>query len=219
MLAQQTPKLSDQMMRNILDINYVRNHLEVRLIPQSQLQDYRKNNRCFLQLPHLDFGIGLAVRASESMGITITEDYLLSLGLEFEDLWQMWLGSDVDNIRCETMDAVVASFFTPTDPFQPEPTEIPLYVCTYKEGSPGGGCILHPQVQAHFLEIFPEGFYIIFSSVYESIIVPQKGIDPRVLQEMLREINSKPDIVAPSDVASNSIYGVVKPCQLERQVV
>ena len=218
MSTQPVTKLTDQMMANILDINFVRDHLEIRLVPKSQMEDYRKNNRCFLQLPHTDFGIGLAVRTSESMAITVTNDYLLSLGLEFENLWQMWLQSDIDGIRCDSMDRVLASFFTPTDPFQPEPTEIPLYVCTYKEGSPGGGCILHPQVQAHFLEIFPEGFYILFSSVHESIIVPQKGISPKVLQEMLRDLNSKPDIVSPNDVASDFIYGVVKSCQLERMV-
>lgn len=219
-ISQPVTVLTDQMMSNILDISYVRDHLEIRLVPEHQLEDYRKNHRCYLQLPHVDFGIGFSVRVSEQMGITITEDYLRSLGsLDFSDLWQMWLQSDSDNIKCETMDAVLASFFTPIDPFQPEQEEKSLYVCTYKEGSLGAGCILHPQVQSHLLNVFPEGFYIIFSSVHESIIVPQKGMNPRNLQEMLREINARPDVVRPEEVVSDFIYGIVEPCQLERMVV
>ncbi len=214
------PVLTDQMMSNILDISYVRDHLEIRLVPEHQLEDYRKNHRCYLQLPHVDFGIGFAVRISNQMGVTVTEDYLMSLGLDFKDLWQIWLQSDIDTIKCETMDEILASFFLPVDPFQPdENKESFLYVCTYKENSPGAGCILHPQVQSHFLEIFPEGFYIIFSSVHEAIIVPQKGMNPRDLQEMLREINARPDVVCPHEVATDFIYGVVKPYQLERMVV
>lgn len=219
-IPQPVTALSDQMMTNILDINYVRDHLEIRLVPEHQLEDYRKNHRCYLQFPHVDFGIGFAVRASESIGITVTEDYLRSLGgLDFSDLWQMWLQSDIDNIRCDTMGSILASFFTPTDPFQPEQEEKSLYVCTYKEGFLGAGCILHPQVQSHLLDVFPEGFFIIFSSVHESIIVPQKGMNPRDLQEMLREINARPDVVCPHEVATDFIYGMVTPCQLEKQVV
>ena len=48
MISQQTPELTDQMLNNILDLEYVRQHLEIRLIPGGQLDNYRKHNRCFL---------------------------------------------------------------------------------------------------------------------------------------------------------------------------
>ena len=115
------------------------------------------------------------------------------------------------------MNAVLASFFA--DPFRPDETKEFLYVCTYQHKSLGAGCVLHPEIQKHFLKIFPEGFFIIFSSIHEAIIVPQKNMKAKELQDMLREINSKSDVIRPEETVTDHIYGVVTPCQLERIVI
>ena len=217
MATQPAFRLTDQMLNDILNIEYVRDHLEIRLIPEKQISNHTEQKRCMIRLQHCDFGLGFAVRINENFAVTITEDYLLSTGLSLEDYWQIWLQSEQQNIEITPMDTLIASFFTDPSIERPE-TTLPIYVCKYKHNGLGGGCVLHPEVQKKLLDLIGP-FYIIFSSVYEALIIAQKDANAKDLQDMLRETNAKPDIVSPEDVATQYIYGVVKESQLERIVI
>ena len=207
-------RLNDQMLTNLFDEKYVRDHLEIRLIPENQISDHTEHHRCFLTLPHCDFSIGFAIRINDSYGVTITEDYLKGTGKSFEDFWKMWLQTEQTEIEITPLDAILASFFSDPTVEKLEPA-FQIYVCKYRHSSPGAACILHPDVQEKLLDLIGP-FYIIFSSVYESIIISQRDTTAYDLTELLREMNSRPEVVSPEEVASNYIYGVVEPRQLEK---
>jgi len=217
------PRLTDDMLSHLYDPTYVKNNLEIRLVPEHKLQEYKDNHRCYMKLGNADFGVGLAIRINNDWGVTVTEDFLRANATDFETLWQTWLSSDADNISIRTMNDMLATFFQPTKdtPEECTPT-VPLYVVTYNHNSPGGAAVLHPAVQKKLFSMpqCQNGFYILFSSIFESIIVPKTYSHGSVkeLQDMLREINTREDIVATQNVATNFVYECTAPCALERLV-
>ena len=56
----------------------------------------------------------------------------------------------------------------------------------------GAAMMFEPKVMDKISQAFPEGFYILPSSLHEVLIVPDRGeISPRELGEMVREVNQK----------------------------
>ena len=214
--AQTAFRLTDQMLNDLFNEDYIRNHLEIRLVPEDQIATHLENNRCLMQLPHCDFGFGFAIRVNDQYGITITEDYLKGTGKSFEDFWKMWLQTEQTEIEITPLDDFLTMFFSDPTVEKLEPA-FPIYVCKYRHSSPGAACILHPDVQEKLLDLIGP-FYIIFSSVHESFIISQRDATAHDLTELLREMNSRPEVVRPEEVASNFVYGVVTPRQLEKEV-
>ena len=80
-----------------------------------------------------------------------------------------------------------------------------MYVLSNACRIDGASAILSPDVMKKIGEIFPEGVYILPSSVHEVLIIPKENApSPKELGEMVREVNRAE--VAREEVLSDRIY-------------
>lgn len=80
-----------------------------------------------------------------------------------------------------------------------------LYVLTNRENIRGASAILCPRVMDKISDLFPEGFYIIPSSIHETLIVSKGwGFEIKDLEEMTHDINLTR--VADEEILSDHIY-------------
>lgn len=81
----------------------------------------------------------------------------------------------------------------------------PMYVLSNASRVNGASAILSPVTMKKIGEIFPEGFYILPSSVHETLVIPKEHApSPKELGEMVREVNRTQ--VARQEVLSDRIY-------------
>ena len=79
------------------------------------------------------------------------------------------------------------------------------YVLTNMENQYGASMITQPEVLNKLNQLFPEGFYVLPSSVHEVLIVPDNGeVEPRRLGKMVREVNRAE--VKREEVLSDRVY-------------
>ena len=84
-----------------------------------------------------------------------------------------------------------------------------LYALTNMEKQYGASMITQPEVLNKLDQLFPEGFYVLPSSVHEVLIVPDNGeVEPRMLGEMVREVNRAE--VDREEVLSDRVYSYDK---------
>ena len=92
---------------------------------------------------------------------------------------------------------------------------MPVYSLSNKEGLNGASTILYAQVQEDLKKEFPNGYYVLPSSIHEVLIVDQSFVDLFALKEAVLEVNYQ--VVEPSEFLSNEVYEVKGPdFQLEK---
>lgn len=79
-----------------------------------------------------------------------------------------------------------------------------MFVLTNHDKYYGAASLLYPGVLDRVSELFPEGFYILPSSVHETLIVSKEEMNPKDLGNMVREINR--DMVDPEEILSDRVY-------------
>lgn len=80
-----------------------------------------------------------------------------------------------------------------------------LYVLSNENGIYGAASMVCPGVMEKVSLLFPEGFYILPSSIHETLIVPKNAnLPPQVLGRMVREVNRCE--VPREDVLSDRVY-------------
>lgn len=80
-----------------------------------------------------------------------------------------------------------------------------LYVLSNESGMYGAASLVCPGVMEKVCRLFPEGFYILPSSIHETLIVPKNAnLPPRDLGRMVREVNRWE--VSREDVLSDRVY-------------
>ena len=83
------------------------------------------------------------------------------------------------------------------------------YVLTNMEMKYGAAIITQPEVLNKLEQLFPEGFYVLPSSVHEVLIVPDNGeMELKMLGEMVREVNKNE--VERQEVLSDRVYSYDK---------
>ena len=82
---------------------------------------------------------------------------------------------------------------------------LPMYVLTNSQKLYGAVCMLYPGVLKAFAEKLEQDFYVLPSSVHETILVPAgKGTDKDTLREIVTDINRTQ--VAEDEVLADSVY-------------
>ena len=82
---------------------------------------------------------------------------------------------------------------------------VPMYVCTNTQKINGAGVILYKDLLKEFAERVGSDFYILPSSVHETLLVPvSKEMQIEYLRSMVREVNATQ--VAPEEVLSDNVY-------------
>lgn len=101
-----------------------------------------------------------------------------------------------------------------------EPKVLPETLCytlTNPEKYYGAAAILYPGVMEKASALFPDGFYLLPSSIHEMLILPKNGMaEPQALGEMVREVNRTG--VEKEDILSDRIYEYDKEAGKIRQV-
>ena len=87
-----------------------------------------------------------------------------------------------------------------------EGVELPdVYVCMFADSDTfGAPVMLTDKFREEMEEKFPDGYYILPSSVHEVIVLPQGSMQAMALADMVKQINAS--VVDPSEQLSDSIY-------------
>lgn len=84
-------------------------------------------------------------------------------------------------------------------------TDCPMYVMTNQFTRNGAVAMLYPEVLERMCGLFPEGYYILPSSIHDLVIIPKSvGMEPGELGAMVRDINKA--AVMREEVLSDRIY-------------
>lgn len=82
---------------------------------------------------------------------------------------------------------------------------VPMYVCTNTQKINGAGVLLYKDLLKEFAERVGNDFYILPSSIHETLLVPvSKEMQIEYLRSMVREVNATQ--VAPEEVLSDNVY-------------
>ena len=195
----------------------VRNHVIFRLVNTDKNIELLQ---CIPSIPILDLSIVFCVlmgkNEKETASIQISNEHLKKWGVQTEELYR----AAVRN----TMRFLPAEFFTMRHAiegmFEEEKQETEnlleqkwnkkkdkdvMYILTNGIRSFGAACIVYPHVLEMIGEMLKEDFFILPSSIHETIIVPEsEGMDQDEMSEMVHEINETQ--VAPEEVLSNHAY-------------
>ena len=91
--------------------------------------------------------------------------------------------------------------------FCPEREEenAPMYILTNTEKYFGAYSIFYPNVQQHVADVLNTSYYVLPSSIHETILVPDSGLySPDELQHMVKSVNLTQ--VDPKERLSDSVY-------------
>lgn len=82
---------------------------------------------------------------------------------------------------------------------------VPMYVCTNTQKINGAGVLLYKDLLKEFAERVGTDFYILPSSIHETLLVPLSDqMEVEYLRSMVREVNATQ--VAPEEVLSDNVY-------------
>ncbi len=82
---------------------------------------------------------------------------------------------------------------------------VPMYVCTNTQKINGAGVLLYKDLLKEFAERVGTDFYILPSSIHETLLVPVSDqMEVEYLRSMVREVNATQ--VAPEEVLSDNVY-------------
>lgn len=196
----------------------VKAHITLKLI------NHKANSQLLRQIPHKDvedlssiYQISLSdFQNKASASIKVTNQFMDSWGINIETLHQiaiensMRLEPPTFKSMTETMGELImksesaGNLFKDREAFlQAEPDM--MYVLTNRNNFYGASALLYPKVMAQISEVFPEGFYILPSSVHEVLIMPKPVMaSPQELGKMVRDINQQE--ITKEEFLSDRIY-------------
>lgn len=175
------------------------------------------NRRMLSEMPHMeveDLSAICNVRVGDIGEIKITDDYLKRWNIGKEQLFS----AAFDNMReseyvLQGMQDVVNElmFEMPTPenlletPEKRKEDSLGLYVLSNVMRNKGASVLLCSDVMEKISQMFPEGFYILPSSIHEVLVVSKDmGVSPKEIGKMVREINRTE--VGRDEVLSDHIY-------------
>ncbi len=83
--------------------------------------------------------------------------------------------------------------------------DIPMFILTNTEKYFGAYSLFYPNVQQHVADVLDNSYYVLPSSIHETILVPDSGIyTPKELQDMVKCVNRTQ--VDPKEILSDSVY-------------
>ena len=83
--------------------------------------------------------------------------------------------------------------------------DIPMFILTNTEKYLGAYSVFYPNVQQHVADVLNSSYFILPSSIHETILVPDSGLyTPRELQEMVKSVNHTQ--MDPRETLSDSVY-------------
>ena len=199
------------------DYDSVKDHLTVQVI------NTKANQRMLSQVPHKQMEdlsvicrIEFPLPAGEGVGsVKVTHEMMRQWGVHPEKVYQKAVENAVKSSPAVlmSMDDLMMEMmglpFETKNLFQlKEGEEFPkdgMYVLSNPMKLNGASVLAYPNLQEQLESVFPQGCYLLPSSLHEMIIIPKDlGMTPKEMGEMVREVNQKE--VARDEILSDRIY-------------
>ena len=179
---------------------------------------YERNKERLDEYPHIRQGdicgvckIAIPMTDSDSIGyVTINHDHLRSMGIDQDTMFetakencQREEPASCKNLQ-EVLNEMTGGIFQDDEPDRNDPGLMPVYVLTNRSRQNGAAVMFYDGVMEKVQEEFPQGFYILPSSVHELMIVPKNMGDAESLEEMVQMVNANE--VAPEEVLSDHVH-------------
>lgn len=191
----------------------VKDNLTVRLVE-------KKRNRDFLRdKPYMSVGNGLAVMADINMDRTNTGDWRIAVNNDIVEQngydREVLLHTAMENagrVDPPVLFDMSEALFSPdrenlldrSEPLDPD-NVAGMFVLSNESGSFGAAALFASGMREKVAEMLGDSYYVLPSSVHETIIVPQRqGIDEKELVEMVKQANRS--VVEPKDILSDNVY-------------
>lgn len=201
---------------DLLSYDSVKEHLKVELIntkanramlcshPHMSVEDL--SAICRIELGRTEDGMNATVKVSDEM--------LVRWGIKREELFQKALENtkekhppvllEMNQILWEMEDRAAAQGNLLKEEQVPD-FECSMYVLTNPSRTGGAAAMLHPETLEQMSRLFPEGYYLLPSSVHEFLIIPKSmDISPKELGEMVRDVNHQ--MVSKEEILSDRVY-------------
>lgn len=209
---------------HIGEYDRVKDYLGVRLV------NTKANRQELARLPHReveDLSLIAVVRypMKDKAGfgsIKVTEDMWKEWGVSADQMFeQAWKNEERPTLQ--EIEGLVKNEGNKNDLFALEslprhPGEM-WYILTNDRLIDGAALIAFPGVTEKLDELFPEGFFVVPSSLHETMIVPKRSagyITPEIMGQMVRDINRT--YVDKKDILSDRVYEYDKESGTIRQV-
>lgn len=140
--------------------------------------------------------------------VTVNNDMMSRWGVTEEELNRAAVGNSMSvQPSCvmsmfSVMNDLVGAEANPLD--VPEDPGMGLYVLTNKSKQMGAATIFYPDIAEKIERIFPNGCYVIPSSIHELLLTSKGAIPPEDIAAMVREINNTQ--VATEDLLSYQVH-------------
>ncbi len=176
-----------------------------------KLVNYRDNRKLLKDCPYIKFH-DLAIMARyvvnlDETGLSstpLTNEDLSEWGISKEELFEKALENTKRLLppKIFKMDELISRS---TGVMLDGEFETQAYVVTNKICVNGASAILYREVVDEFAEKFPEGFYILPSSIHEIIILPAYNTPGKsFLKDLVREVNR--EVLSDTDYLSDEVY-------------
>lgn len=107
--------------------------------------------------------------------------------------------------RIRSMQEVMAEMFGIEPEMMPDQDEVSMFIATCNSGVNGAGCIFYPEFMDQAAEKLNGDFFILPSSIHETILLPDLGdMNYHDLEAMVQQVNESE--VEPKDRLSYSVY-------------
>ena len=198
---------------SFIDFGSVKDRVIYRLV------NYEKNMDELADMPHdryLDFAIIYCVLVPMGeMGATgtimVTNDHLTMWGIGKLELVEMADRNTPRLLKSElvSMENMLISMLLGEDTASDNSGLLPpgseMYVLSNRSKMNGASCLLYPGLLAQIADYWGRDFYVLPSSVHETILIPDdKKMYPVALTNMVKEVNSSQ--LLPSEVLSDHAY-------------
>lgn len=155
------------------------------------------------RLGNTDIGIIYELDVSQFIGrtgysIPVTHELIKSWNIPSLDIIYVYAAKNNPNLRPSTMyllSDIWGQHIDTDEKINPDESDglaKYMYVLTNTDKCHGANVILYPEVQKALDSKFPNGYYILPSSIHETMIVPKNIIHPQQLLEMVTYISALP---------------------------
>ena len=184
-----------------------------------RLVNFEKNKEGLADVPHgryLDFAIIycvlIPVDGEGATGtIMVTNEHLAMWGIGKLELVKLadrntprLLKSELVSIE-NLLIRMLSGEDTVPDKSGMLPSGKEMYVLSNRSKMNGASCLLYPGLLAQIADNWGRGFYVLPSSVHETILIPDdKKMDPALLTNMVKEVNSTH--IMPTEMLSDHAY-------------
>lgn len=190
----------------ITDFSRVKDKIAAKLINTEQNKEYLEDK------PHTDIAdlsavyyIDLGSDSSGTLSTVITSGLLSQYGITVEELHEIAVQNMGPKARFSSMFEVLSELMGANMPDEMQDADNMMFVLTNDSKINGAALLLCPTTMDRVAEQVGSRFYIIPSSIHETLVVPfNDEMNVEALKNMVLEVNTNE--LQPCDILSNSIY-------------